>query len=286
MNKFCGKAAEFLSSYLTGRSQYVSLNGIDSHVTICNFGVPQGSVLGPLQFNLFINDINGIKGVSKILFAENAVVYVCVPELDICAARMNAVVDELSVRLKNNRLIANVNKTKVMLITPKAKNNVPNIYFNGSVIERVSCIEYLGLFIDDMLTFVPHVNHLCSRLSTFQGITYSLSPFMPQRVLLDLYKSLIYPVSFQNIIIWGCLPQFYVSKITVIVNNILRNILRVRRRINNIPLISTNDLYINLCLLKFKDIHKLFLLKFIHFVYYDRFDIFIKNFAKFLPQIH
>ena len=281
---FRGRATEFLSSYLTGRCQYVSLNGFDSYVSNCNFGVPQGSVLGPLLFNLFINDIDGLQNASKILFADDAMIYVSDPDLDTCATRMNAVVEELYVWLKNNRLVANVTKTKVMLITPKPKNNVPDISFGASVVERVSCIKYLGLLIDDMLTFVPHVNNLCTRLSQFQGITYSLSPFLNFIFHLNLYKSLIYPMIFQNIIIWGCLPQLYVNKITVIVNNILRNILRVKRDVNNIPLISNNNLYKSLGLLKFTDIYKLFLLKFIHFVYYDRFDVFIENFAEWLPQ--
>ena len=171
-----------------------------------------------------------------------------------------------------------------MLFTPRPKNFVPDIYFNGSIIQRVSCMKYLGIYIDDMLTFVPQVNDVCTRLSRFQGIPYSLAPFIPQSILLNLYKSLIYPIITQNIIIWGCLPQIHANKISVIINNILRNILRVGRDANNIPLASTNYLYNTLGLLKFTDVYKLFLLKFIHLVCYDRVDLFIEHFARWLPQ--
>ena len=82
----------------------------------------------------------------------------------------------------------------------------------------------------------------------------------------------------------GMFTSTLLNKITVIVNNILGNILKVKRDVNNIPLISNNNLYKNLGLLKFTNIHELFLLKFIHFVYYDRFDVFIENFAEWLPR--
>ena len=171
-----------------------------------------------------------------------------------------------------------------MLISPRPKNFVPDIYFNGSIIQRVSCVKYLGMYIDDKLSFVPQVNDVCTRLSRFQGITYSLAPFIPQNILLNLYNSLIYPIFTQHIIIWGCLPQIHVNKITVVINNILRNILRVHRGVNNIPLVSTNYLYNTLGLLKFTDTYKLFILKFIHLVFYDRVDLFIDNFSEWLPQ--
>ena len=80
---FRGKVNDFLSSYLNCRSQYVSVNGFDSNVSGSRFGVPQGSVLGPLLFNLFINDISKIKNVSKILFANDAVMYQSDPNLEV-----------------------------------------------------------------------------------------------------------------------------------------------------------------------------------------------------------
>ena len=176
----------------------MSINGFDSNITDSRFGVPQGSILRPLLFNLFINDISKIKNVSKILFADDAVMYLSDPNLEVCAAKMNTVVQELSTWLTDNRLVANINKTKVMLFTPRPKNFVPDIYFNGSIIQRVSCMKYLGIYIDDMLTFVPQVNDICTRSSRFQGITYSLAPFIPQSILLNLYRSLIYLIITQN----------------------------------------------------------------------------------------
>ena len=188
--------------------------------------------------------------------------YLSDPDLDVCAAKMNSVLVELSSWLTRNRLVANISKTKIMLISPRPKNFVPDIYFNGSLIQRVSCIKYLGMYIDDKL--FPQVNDVCTKLSRFQGITYSLAPFIPQNILLNLYNSLIYPIFTQHIIIWGCLPQIHVNKITVVINNILRNILRVQIGVNNIPLVSTNYLCNNLGLLKFTDTYKLLILKFIH----------------------
>ena len=88
----------------------------------------------------------------------------------------------------------------------------------------------------------------------------------------------------QNIIIWGGIPKTHALKISVMMNKILRLILGVKFNENNIPLMNTDAMYKELNLLKFHDVYRYFLLRFVHFMFFDRIDIFLDNFSKFLPS--
>ena len=200
---FRGVSWNFLSSYLSNRSQYVVVDNFKSSILSSNWGVPQGSVLGPLLFIIFINDLVNIGKCKLILFADDAVIYVNSKDFLDCIDRINAIISNLSSWLKLNKLILNTSKTKLMLVTSHLYQNLPDITFNGVVIDWVSQMKYLGLNIDAKLNFNFHVNELCKQLSKYRGVVYSLSKSVPQNILIKIYHSLIYPQIINNIIIWG-----------------------------------------------------------------------------------
>ena len=115
------------------------------------------------------------------------------------------------------------------------------------------------------------------------GMFYSLSSSLPRNVLLQLYNCLVYPSIIQNIIIWGGVEETHRRRVRVLMNKILRLILRVKYE-SHIPQMRTTDMYRQLGLMKFDDVYDYFLLKFIHFIQYDRFDLFINFFSGFLPS--
>ena len=279
-----GIAHDFIKSYLSNRTQYTTFDNFDSTCLETTHGVPQGSVLGPALFNLFINDICNIPDAEKVLFADDTVLYVSDDNLDVCVERINLIIKNLLIWLSENRLLANTNKTKLMLITPKFVDRMPVILFDGEVLEWVTHIKYLGMYLDRNLNFIRQTDEICGKLSRFQGVFYALAPLVPRSVLVKIYYSLVYPTLIQNIIIWGGLYEIHYNRVSVILNKILRIILNVKSNEHNIPLVSVNTMYKQLGFLKFKDIFRYFLLKFIHFISYDRFDIFIDNFAVFLPS--
>ena len=280
---FRGVTNSFLSSYLSDRKQYVNIGAHKSDVESINYGVPQGSVLGPLLFNVFINDIVMVGEARKILFADDAVFYVTEETLDLCAEKMKRLIEELSEWLINNKLVANVNKTKLMLITPRPYENLPDIYFNGVKLDWVSQIKYLGIVIDNKLTFSLQAGEVYRKVSRMHGIFYSLSLLVPQRTLLTIYYSLVYPIITQNIIIWGGISAANLNNIKIMMNNILRCILSVKRDHNNRPLMSVNNMYKSLNLLKFDDIYRYVLLKFLHHVFYKNTELFDAYYAPLLP---
>ena len=279
-----GHVWNLLKSFLADRKQFTSIDGFDSVCLENSYGVPQGAVLGPFLFNLFINDICKIPNAKKVLFADDTVLYVSDPSFEVCVQKALSVIDNLSLWLRNNRLVANLNKTKLMLITTRKVELLPDIHFNGTLLEWVDHIRYLGIILDSKLNFNQHVNKVCSDLSKYRGVMYSLSSCLPQSVMMNLYNCLVYPAIVQDIIIWGGVNKTGRNRVKILMNKILRLILNVKFNDNNIPLTRTNDMYKQLRLLKFEDIYKYYLLKFIHFVQYERFDIFINEFSHLLPS--
>ena len=271
---FRGIPNYFLYSYLSNRFQFVYVAGEKSEVKPINTGVPQGSVLGPLLFNIFINDITNIGNAEKVLFADDAVFYVTASTLALCIEKLEILIKDLSEWLKNNKLIPNVTKTKLMMFTPRHTRILPDVLFNGTKVEWVNEFKYLGVIIDNNLNFSSHTREINKKLCKMQGVIYSLSSLLPKKALLTIYYSLVYSLLSQNIVIWGGVSEVNVKNIKICLNKILRSILRVEYDENNIPLVGTNEMYKSLNLLKFNDIYKYFLLKFLHLVLYGHNDFF------------
>ena len=218
------------------------------------------------------------------MFADDAVFCVSASTLLLCIDKLKILIHKISEWLKNNKLVPNVNKTKLMLFTPRPVKSLPDIFFNGERLEWVSDIKYLGIVIDNKLSFVLQASEVHRKLSKMQGIFYSLSSLMPKETLMTIYYALVYPLLIQNIIIYGGVPLANVRSIQVSMNKILRSILNVKFDENNIPLTPTNEMYKSLNLLKFEDIYKYFLLRFLHFIMYKDYDLFETYLRPLLPQ--
>ena len=283
---FRGVCHSFLKSYLSERKQFTNVNDRCSQNNDINIGVPQGSVLGPQLFNVFIDDICNLKPGKCILFADDAVFYVCNDSFIECVNMICELIINLENWVKNNRLTVNVSKTKLMLFSSKNIQNLPTLYYNNETIQWVKSITYLGVIIDDRLSFVSHVEAVHRKLSTLHGLFYAMSRLMPKSTLLTLYHSLVYPTILQNVILWGGIAACHIDKIKIIMNKILRCIIGVKFDRNRIPLMPTTQMYRSLDLLKFDDIYKLSLLKFIHLSFYQNYHLLFENFSHLLPSHH
>ena len=252
-------------------------------MSLTSVGVPQGSVLGPLLFNIFIKDITDISTDKKVIFADDTVFYVTENTLEACVLRVNILLAEVSMWLENNKLIPNTEKTKLMLFTPRPVDVLPDISLNGTKLEWVSHFKYLGIIIDNKLNFSIQSAEVHKKLCKLQGMVYSMSTLVPQKTLMTIYHSLIYPIITQNIIIWGGIAECNIAKIKCTMNKILRIILKVKYDQNNVPLMATNDMYRELKLLQFDDIYKYFLLKFVHTALHKNSAILRNYFEHLLP---
>ena len=281
---FRGVFSDFLRSYLVNRRQFVNVNNHCSEETGINLGVPQGSVLGPLLFNLYINDVIEKVPGEKIFYADDGVFYVSHQNFDQCIQKVKCLINELSIWLYNNKLIANLAKTKIMCFSRRKTPELPNIQFNGVILEWVQTFRYLGVIVDDKLSFTHHAQHVNMRLSKLRGIFYATRFMIPAFVMKNMYYSLVYSTLTYSLIIWGGTYNTYTNRIQVNMNNILRLILRIPRNENNVPLMGVTEMYKILNLFNFNEAYKFSLLSFIHFLIYERNELFLTYFGPLLPH--
>ena len=237
-----GKAFDLIESYLKGRSQYTNVGESRSTSEKVCYGVPQGSLLGPLLFLIAINDFANVEmKCTKYLYADDTVlVYTGFNEIDI----YNQLLKDISMLEKymtGNGLFINVSKTKLMFIGSHNKNfeRSPPIYIQNEIVERVSAFKYLGLIIDEELKWSPHIDKLFSNLKVFLKMLWKVSKFIPIQQKLNIYYSFIHSKIQFMLPIWGCASNIHIKKIQVIQNKALKCVF-------GLPLLHESaDLYIN-----------------------------------------
>ena len=201
---FRGVFLEFLMSYLDKREYYVHVNGLDSDTKVVNVGVPQGSTLGPLLFLLFINDMKHCSSLLKFLqFADDTTIVLSSPDItelnEILEREGNKVLEWFSC----NKLILNLEKTNCMLFSNKRHKPYLNIKLFDQVIKQVNETTFLGVVIDDKLTWKSHIKHVSSKISKSIAILNFFRNIFPKPVLRMLYMSLIHcHLNYCNIV-WG-----------------------------------------------------------------------------------
>jgi hypothetical protein len=209
---FRGIALNWFKNYLSNRKQYVSYNSSDSKLMDIICGVPQGSILGPLLFILYINDIINTSNVLDfILFADDTTILYSHEKIESQISYINKELKEVSNWFKANKLSVNAGKTNYMLLgTPhmiSTKNNQAQkdvtIILDDTVLQRVNHTQFLGVIIDECLTWKNHIDCLSKTISRNIGIMNKLKHFIPDRILFTLYCTLIQPYLNYGILIWG-----------------------------------------------------------------------------------
>ena len=215
---FHGVALSWFKNYLSDRTQFVDFDGTLSSMLNLNTGVPQGSILGPLLFIIYMNDINvASKKFSAILYADdsNLVSSLCSFDVSLnpkkfCNNQLSNVIteelDKIHEWLQINKLSLNVKKTKFMIFHHRQKDISrfsPVIKINGQVIEKVSDFNFLGLIIDENLSWDAHIQKTSNEISRSIGIMCRLKRFLPLEILRLIYNSLILPHLQYGIMAWG-----------------------------------------------------------------------------------
>ena len=186
-------------SYLTCCSQYVVVDGSVSSKRMVTSGVPQGSILGPLLFILYLNDISTLpfpSSISLALYADDILLsYPFQSSSDFSLAQGS--IDLLSSWLKSRYLTINISKTKCMIISHKSSSFLsllPSLLLDNSPLECVSNFKYLGVILTSQLSWTPHINHICSKSKKLLGLLFRQFYYLcSPHVLLKLYLSLVLP---------------------------------------------------------------------------------------------
>lgn len=190
----------WFESYLFDRQQFVLYNGYKSDVQHISCGVPQGSILGPLLFNLLINDIDSVlKQCEIILYADDTVVYIAEKSCQQIEQHLNDDINLIADWLVENSLIVNLKKTKTECVlfgthqrTSKSKSM--EIQMNGQKITESQTYEYLGVIMDKGLTLAKHMERIfkkaSSRTKLLSRIRHNINPFTAE----SIYNLMILPL--------------------------------------------------------------------------------------------
>ena len=216
---FRGIVLEWFKNYLSNRKQYVSYNSCNSELKDIVCGVPQGSILGPLLFILYVNDITNTSDVLEfILFADDTTILYSHPNIENQINRINEELKEVSNWFKANKLSVNASKTNYMILgTPRMVSNMDdlnvNVILDSTVLEKVKHTKFLGVLIDDCLTWKNHIDCVSKTISRNIGVMNKLKHFVPTRILHALYCTLVLPYLNYGILIWGDTCKSYLDKL-------------------------------------------------------------------------
>ena len=198
-----GIAHNWFESYLDNRSQYVYVNNVKSDSLSVTCGVPQGSILGPLLFLLYINDLNAIsKLLTLIMFADDTNIFINGNKLDDITSLLNTELEKINCWFCANLLSLNTKKTNYILFGYK---NMPDveILINNQKISRVNHTKFLGVIIQNNLKWHAHVQLIQNKISKTLGIMNKVKSILSSSHLRLLYQSLIEPFLNYGCIIWA-----------------------------------------------------------------------------------
>ena len=212
-----GIALQWFYSYLHQRKQYVMVNGVKSSIQCSNCGVPQGSVLGPLLFLIYINDIVNSSDLLKFsLFTDDTVATLSGKNLQTLVSSVNREISNISLWFKVNKLSLNISKTNYIIFRTRRRRvptNLPEIFIDDVIIHKVENVKFLGVTINEYLDWSTHISIISKSVARSVGILSKLKFTLPSNILKLIYNSLILPhLSYCNHI-WGNTFKSHLKKL-------------------------------------------------------------------------
>ena len=257
-----GKAFDLLKSYLDNREQFTKLDNFKSKVNSISCGVPQGSVLGPLLFILFINDLPRCCPMGNVrIFADDTNIFFHGSSIQELINLARIIMTNLNAWFVDNKLTLNTEKSSFIIFRPKRKNfpNLPDhlVYLNFKI-KRTSSIKFLGVILDEHLTWDQHINELCTKLKSMFHIFYSIRNYLNKECIKTIYFTLIYSRIKYGISVYGQIGLTKINKIQVLQNKLLKVLAHKKFRY------STNKLHDDFGILKVMDIANQEILTFVY----------------------
>ena len=253
-------ALNWFESYLTERQQYVHYQNTSSPKKYLSYSIPQGSTLGPLFFNIYINDItSSTLHLNSILFADDSCFYFSGNDINSVIDTVNSDLLFIDNWLKSNKLSLNLEKSHYIIFN--RNKNLPHdldpLIIDNKIINRINITNFLGIHLNYDLKWHNHINIITNKLHKIKGIMYLTRDLLTRNSLTTIYYSLVYSHLIYGNIIWGRSSKTSLKCLEVAQKSIIRTIM-FRGRYEH-----TNDDFISLGILKLKDINRFSVCQFV-----------------------
>jgi len=230
-----GNVINWFSSYLTNRKQVVSFKNTTSSEQIVDNGVPQGTILGPILFLIYINDLCKIINKCEIqLFADDTMLYISGKDIKKMMLIMNLELENVNVWLRNNYLCINTEKSKFIIFRNQKNINKINsceinIKINNISLQNVENIKYLGVMIDKNLDFKNHIKYIQNKMSKKVFFLIRAGKHLSTYAKLLIYKTIIIPQIDYCATLLLSIPKYMIQELQIIQNRAMRIILKCNR---------------------------------------------------------
>ena len=208
-----GIANYWFKSYLSDRTQYVTINGRKSSNREMQYGVPQGSILGPLLFIIYINDVPNIcENCTFILYADDANILISGRNIAEIENIFNSLAKKLEIWVSTNGLALNLKKTNYMIFSSSKIHAMPfkpKLYQYD--LERKSSSRFLGVIISEQLTWNEHILAIKAKMSRYVGILYKLKNILPFSARKNIFHSFVQSHLNYCSLVWGLGPKAYIE---------------------------------------------------------------------------
>ena len=233
-NGIRGSSLNLICSYISCRKQFTTYMDEPSEFAFIEFRVPQGSVLGPLLFLMYINDIINCSSLGEfVLFADDTNIFVTAETKKLVYKKANDVMKSVSQYMLSNQLHINISKCNMMYFKPNIHSrNVCartdgydvscKLYLNAKEIKKVPTVKFLGVTMDEDLTWKPHLQELKKKLASAQGILHRIKDYVPGNALKTLYHSLFESQLTYGITVLGAQPYSTLYELFTLQKNCLR----------------------------------------------------------------
>ena len=284
---FKNVANTWFKNYLVNRTQYVCINGVFSTEKTITCGVPQGSVLGPLLFLLYINDLPLATSFFTSLFADDTSFLKSSSDIASLILDANTELKKAAKWFQANRLTLNVSKTKYIVFRNKNMHFDPNscnISIGNKILERIgnNCVnkyfKFVGLKLDEFLNWDFQIEHISNKIASSIFALSQIKNILPLNIRLLVYNSLVRPHIEYGIVTWGGVKNSKLQKI----RSLQKKAIRV---VNNSTFKAhSNPLFSKLKLLNLDDTYKLSVLTFMHGYFNNNLPSSFQNMFKSLTE--
>ena len=256
-----GIVLDMFKSYLTNRKQRVRIGDCYSDLTSLKVGVPQGSILGPLLFIIYVNDLFQVTEFGRpILFADDTNLLFSDHSYSSLVTKCDSDLEKFRLWCLSNRLSINIQKTHYVLFTnrlPSCDLTIGPVLNNQPLESKTSCL-FLGVYLDNELKFDEHIKHISKKISKSIGVMYRLSKIVPPKVMKSLYYSFIHSYLVYCNCVWGGTFLCHLNRLNVLHKRVIRLIS------NSDYLAHTNDIFYNYGLLKLPELHEFRLILYVY----------------------